>query len=77
MHILVAGAGIVGISTAIWLQRAGHSVTVIDRTGPASGTSHGNAGVLAAGAVVPVTTPGLALKAPAMLADRRSPLFLR
>ncbi|WP_298857576.1 FAD-dependent oxidoreductase [uncultured Sulfitobacter sp.] len=77
MNILVAGAGIVGISTAIWLQRAGHSVTVVDRAGPASGTSHGNAGVLAAGAVVPVTTPGLARKAPAMLMDRDAPLFLR
>ncbi len=77
MHILVAGAGIVGISTAIWLQRAGHSVTVVDRAGPASGTSHGNAGVLAAGAVVPVTTPGLAFKAPGMLLDRDAPLFLR
>ena len=77
MNILVAGAGIVGISTAIWLQRAGHSVTVIDRAGPASGTSHGNAGVLAAGGVVPVTTPGLMAKAPGMLMDRSSPLFLR
>lgn len=77
MQILVAGAGIVGISTAIWLQRAGHMVTVVDRAGPASGTSHGNAGVLAAGAVVPVTTPGLLGKAPGMLLDRDAPLFLR
>lgn len=77
MQILVAGAGIIGISTAIWLQRAGYDVTVVDRTGPASGTSHGNAGVLAAGAVVPVTVPGLLRKAPGMLFDRSSPLFLR
>lgn len=77
MQVLVAGAGIVGISTAIWLQRAGHDVTVVDREGPASGTSHGNAGVLAAGAVVPVTTPGLMRKAPGMLFNRDGPLFLR
>jgi D-amino-acid dehydrogenase len=77
MQILVAGAGIVGISTAIWLQRAGHDVTVVDREGPASGTSHGNAGVLAAGAVVPVTTPGLLGKAPAMLMNPDAPLYLR
>lgn len=76
-HILVAGAGIVGISCAIWLQRAGHIVTVVDRAGPASGTSHGNAGVLAAGAVVPVTVPGLMAKAPGMLLDPDAPLFLR
>ncbi|MGH1577916.1 NAD(P)/FAD-dependent oxidoreductase [Planktotalea sp.] len=77
MHILVAGAGIVGVSTAIWLQRAGHDVTIVDREGPASGTSHGNAGVLAAGGVVPVTTPSLFKSAPGMLLRQDSPLFIR
>ena len=76
-NILVAGAGIVGRSCAIWLQRASHKVTVVDRRGPASGTSYGNAGVLAAGAVVPVTVPGLMGKAPRMLLDKDAPLFLR
>ncbi|HAB39605.1 MAG TPA: FAD-dependent oxidoreductase [Rhodobacteraceae bacterium] len=76
-NILVAGAGIVGISSAIWLQRAGHKVTVVDRKGPASGTSYGNAGVLAAGAIVPVTIPSLITKAPLMLFDKDSPLFLK
>ena len=76
-NILVAGAGIVGVSTAIWLQRAGHSVTLIERDTPASGTSHGNAGVLAAAAVIPVTVPGLKPKAPGMLFDPDQPLFLR
>lgn len=77
MNIIVVGAGIVGVSCAIWLQRAGHSVTVVDRAGPAAGTSHGNAGVLAAGAIVPVTTPGLMGKAPGLLFDRDAPLFLK
>ncbi|PUB14981.1 NAD(P)/FAD-dependent oxidoreductase [Yoonia sediminilitoris] len=77
MKIIVAGAGIVGVSCAIWLQRAGHDVTIIDRAGPASGTSHGNAGVLAAGAIVPVTTPGLLARAPGMLLNPDAPLFLR
>ncbi|UWQ22002.1 FAD-binding oxidoreductase [Jannaschia sp. W003] len=75
--VIVAGAGIVGIATAIWCQRAGHRVTVVDREGPAAGASHGNAGVLAAGALVPVAVPGLLAKAPGMLLDRHSPLFLR
>ncbi|UWQ98725.1 FAD-dependent oxidoreductase [Rhodobacteraceae bacterium S2214] len=77
MQIIVAGAGIVGVSCAIWLQRAGHDVTIVDKAGPASGTSHGNAGVLAAGAVIPVTTPGLMWKAPGMLLDKDAPLFLK
>ncbi|CTQ51211.1 NAD(P)/FAD-dependent oxidoreductase [Jannaschia donghaensis] len=77
MEIIVAGAGIVGVSTAIWLQRAGHAVTLVDREGPGRGTSHGNGGVLAAGAVVPVTTPGLMRRAPGMLFSGDQPLFLR
>ncbi len=77
MKILVAGAGIVGVSCAIWLQRAGYDVTIVDRSGPASGTSHGNAGVLAAGAVVPVTVPGIMKSAPKMLFDPNGALFLR
>lgn len=76
-HVVVVGAGIVGVSTAIWLQRAGAAVTLIDRLAPGKGTSHGNAGVLAACAVVPVTSPGLLLKAPAMLLNRDVPLYLR
>jgi D-amino-acid dehydrogenase len=77
MHIVVVGAGIVGVSCAIWLQRSGHEVTLVDRAGPASGTSHGNAGVLAAGAVIPVTTPGLLARAPRMLFSKDAPLFLK
>lgn len=77
MNVIVVGAGIVGISCAIWLQRGGCDVTLVDRSGPASGTSHGNAGVLAAGAIIPVTTPGLLGRAPGMLMDPNAPLFLR
>lgn len=76
-RIAVIGAGIVGISTAIWLQRDGHDVVVIDREGPAAGTSYGNGGVLASCAVVPVNSPGLIKNAPGMLLRADSPLFLR
>ena len=75
--VAIIGAGIVGVSTAIWLQRAGHQVMLIDRLGPGEGTSHGNGGVLASCAIVPVTVPGLLAKAPKMLFDRDQPLFLK
>jgi D-amino-acid dehydrogenase len=77
LSVIVVGAGMIGISTAIWLQRAGHKVTLIDRIGPAGGTSYGNAGILASGSVVPVTTPGLIAKAPGMLLNPNQPLFLK
>lgn len=76
-HIIVVGAGIVGVSAAIWLRRDGHEVTLVDRAGPGEGTSFGNGGVLAACAVVPVTVPGLLRKAPHMLFHPEQPLFLK
>jgi D-amino-acid dehydrogenase len=76
-HVAIVGAGIVGVSTALWLQRDGHRVTLIDKAGPAEGASFGNGGVLASCAVVPVTVPGLMAKAPRMLFDPNQPLFLR
>jgi glycine/D-amino acid oxidase-like deaminating enzyme len=76
-HVVVIGAGIVGVSAAIWLRRAGVEVTLVDRSEPGRGTSHGNGGVLAAAGVAPVTGPGLLRKAPGMLRDPEFPLFLR
>lgn len=75
--VIVIGAGIVGVSSAIWLRRAGYAVTLIDKGEPGMGASYGNAGLLAACAVVPVTVPGLLLKGPKMLFDPSFPLFMR
>ena len=75
--IAIIGAGIVGVSTAIWLQRDGHKVILIDGKGIGEGASYGNGGVLASCSIVPVTAPGLLRKAPAMLLDPGQPLFLK
>ncbi|MFN3210362.1 MAG: NAD(P)/FAD-dependent oxidoreductase [Roseovarius sp.] len=75
--VVVVGAGIVGVSTALWLARDGHRVTLIDRAGPGEAASFGNAGLLASAATLPVTGPGLLRKAPRMVLDPRQPLYLR
>lgn len=75
--VAIVGAGIVGVATALWLQRDGHDVILVDKSGPAEGTSFGNGGVLAASGVVPVTVPGLLKKAPKMLFSPHQPLFLK
>lgn len=77
LDIVVIGAGICGLSAAIWLRRAGHAVTLIDREGPGAGASCGNAGLLAGWAVVPVNTPDLPLAALGYLVRRDAPLFLQ
>lgn len=74
---IVIGAGICGLSAALWLRRAGHEVTLIDRDGPGAGASFGNAGLLAQWAVVPVNTPGLVRTAAKYLFDTDAPLFLQ
>ncbi|WP_299771338.1 FAD-binding oxidoreductase [uncultured Tateyamaria sp.] len=77
-RVIIAGAGIVGVSTGIWLRRISDAeVTIIDRLPPGEGTSHGNAGVLAACSIAPVTAPGLTRKAPRMLVNPDFPLFMR
>ena len=74
---VVVGAGVVGICTALELQRCGWAVTVVDRLAPGMGCSCGNAGILAASAVVPVGLPGFERQLPRMLLDPDSPLVLR
>ena len=75
--IAIVGAGIVGVSAAIWLQREGHKVILLDGKGIGEGASYGNGGVLASCSIVPVTAPGLLRKAPGMLFDPGQPLFLK
>jgi D-amino-acid dehydrogenase len=79
MKVIVVGAGITGVSAAEWLRRDGHAVTLIDRVRPGdpAQTSYGNAGIIARAGVVPVSVPGLIWKAPRMILDPNSPLYLR
>jgi len=76
-RIAVIGAGIVGVSTALFLQRDGHDVTLIDPLDPGAGTSSGNAGVISLSTVVPIATPGVLRRVPQMLLDGSSNLRLR
>ncbi len=75
--VLVIGAGIVGVSTAYLLQREGLKVTLVDRKGPCSGTSYGNAGAIVDKNSVPGSMPGLWKSVPKMLMDPTGPLTLR
>jgi D-amino-acid dehydrogenase len=77
MRIAVIGAGIVGVSCALHLQRDGHDVTLIDPRAPGTATSFGNAGAIVTGAVVPLSTPGLWRDMPRILFDRDSAVRLR
>ncbi|VAW01630.1 D-amino acid dehydrogenase [hydrothermal vent metagenome] len=75
--IIVIGAGICGVSTAIWLRRAGHEVLLLDKTGPGAGASFGNAGLLAQWAIVPVNRPGIMQTGLKYMFSPKSPLFMQ
>ena len=56
-EVIVLGAGIVGVSTALALQQRGHAVCLIDRNAPGRETSYGNAGIIQREAVQPYAFP--------------------
>ncbi|QEI05959.1 D-amino acid dehydrogenase [Pigmentiphaga aceris] len=78
MKILVVGAGIIGMTTAYYLARDGHQVTVVDRADAAGAeTSFANGGQLSYSFVAPLAGPGVLSKVPGWLLDRNSPLRFR
>jgi D-amino-acid dehydrogenase len=78
MRVIVLGSGVVGVTTAYYLARAGHEVTVIDRQpGPALETSFANAGQISPGYASPWAAPGIPLKAFKWLFQRHAPLAIQ
>ena len=78
MKVIVLGSGIVGVTSAYELAKAGHEVTVIDRQpGPALETSFANAGQVSFGYCSPWAAPGIPLKALKWLFMEHAPLLLR
>jgi len=75
--IVVVGAGIVGMSSALFLQRDGHRVTVVDPRDPGTGTSFGNAGGLVWSSCAPIGLPGVVRDVPGMLMNPHGPLSIR
>ncbi|MDP6787977.1 MAG: FAD-dependent oxidoreductase [Rhodospirillales bacterium] len=73
----VIGAGIVGMCTALYLQREGFEVTVVDGRGPGEGASGGNAGSLGIASIPPASLPGVIRRVPRMLLDPQAPLIIR
>lgn len=75
--VVIIGAGIVGMSCALFLQHDGHAVTVVDRLDPGLGCSYGNAAGVALSEIVPISKPGLMTTVPKWLLDPKGPLSIR
>lgn len=77
MNILVMGAGVVGVTSAWYLAKAGHQVTVIDRqVDVALETSYANAGQISPGYSSPWAAPGIPVKAIKWLMQDLAPLAI-
>jgi len=78
LKIGIIGAGIQGISNALFLQKKGFNVTIFDRDEPGSPTaSYGNAGHFSPYASVPINRPDILPDIPAMLLNSTGPLALK
>ena len=78
LKIGIIGAGIQGISNALFLQKKGFDVTIFDRDEPGSPVaSYGNAGHFSPYASVPVNRPDVLTDVPAMLLSSTGPLALK
>ena len=78
MKTIVLGSGVIGITTAYYLARAGVDVTVIDRQPQAAEeTSFANAGQISPGYATPWAAPGMPLKAMKWLFEKHAPLAIR
>jgi glycine/D-amino acid oxidase-like deaminating enzyme len=78
LKIGIIGAGIQGISNALFLQKKGFEVTIFDRDQPGSLTaSYGNAGHFSPYASVPINRPDVLTDVPAMLLSSTGPLALK
>jgi D-amino-acid dehydrogenase len=78
MRVLVLGSGVIGVTSAWYLARAGFEVTVVDRqAGPADETSFANAGQISPGYASPWAAPGVPLKALKWLFSKHAPLAIK
>ena len=78
MKVAILGSGVIGVTSAWYLAKAGHDVVVIDRQpGPALETSYANAGEISPGYASPWAAPGIPMKAMRWLFMQHAPLILR
>lgn len=77
MKIGIIGGGIIGLSSAYYLNKAGHQVTVIDKGALKEGCSFGNAGMIVPSHFVPLAAPGMISKGIRWMFNSTSPFYVR
>jgi len=77
MQVVIIGGGIVGCSSAWFLHRAGHQVTVLDSGEALPNCSHGNAGYVCPSHFIPLATPGIIQQGLRWMLNKESPFYIQ
>lgn len=75
--IIIIGGGIVGLSSAYYLQKEGYEVMVIDKSDMSAGASYVNAGYLTPSHIIPLASPGMMVKGIKWMFNRSSPFYMK
>lgn len=75
--VVIIGGGIIGLSAAYFLQKAGHQVTVIDKSDITSGASFVNAGYITPSHIIPMASPGKIAQGIKWMFNSSSPFYIR
>ena len=76
--VVVVGAGVIGLSTALYAAQRGWRVTVVDRGGPVrDGCSFGNAGMIVPSHFIPLAAPGMVALGLKWMWNPRSPFYIK
>jgi D-amino-acid dehydrogenase len=76
-HCIIIGGGIIGLSTAYYLQKEGYQVTVIDQSDISSGASFVNAGFIIPSHFIPLAAPGVINKGIKWMFDNTGPFYIK
>ncbi len=74
---MIIGGGIIGLSTAYYLRKEGHQVTIIDQSNMTSGASFVNAGYITPSHIIPLAAPGMISKGIKWMFDSSSPFYVK
>ncbi|HVU59005.1 MAG TPA: FAD-dependent oxidoreductase [Puia sp.] len=76
-NVIVAGGGIIGLSSAYYLQQAGYSVTVLDKSDFLDNCSYGNCGYVCPSHFIPLATPGIVKQGLKWMLNSQSPFYVQ